>query len=972
MYRTLNSLRWLFGALLLCAAPAVFADEPADQFALAADHYSHQRWDLAAEEFGTFLDRFQTHERAASASFYLGESLVQLKQFAQARIQYLRVATQSPDSTFAHQATFRAAEMLFLDGQRTEANAELEAFDKDHGTDKLNAYSLAYRGQIAVDAGEASAAEALYREAIRRFPDGPLKSEVRFGLARALELKGENEEALRFYQFLAENSQSRLLDDAHLRAGILLHKQQKHDDAITLLAKFDDEFAESPLRDEARYWTGMCLLKSGKAAEAVKVFADGERLTVEHPLAAAFEYGRAEALRETKDTSSAIQHYEKVHVTWPASDWADDSLHAICLLAFTEDDDAQFDRCAALFLEQYAASPLASQVSQLVGRMALRHERYDDAIETFELHAKGESPLAEANRYYLGVTYLAAGRPDDALAALSSITPAPEAITLRDNIAVATASALMALKRYEEAVEPLSAYITSQPEGADASACRAKLTVCYLELNQLENLQAAFHEYRNHDAATPSFLQTIAYLAEQSVAKGNLEFGRELYTLLTADKNPEEFVAKGLAGLGQLQLAQGDTQGSATTFARLLDKAGMSNEAPRAGLMRARSLEQAKQFDAALAAYRLVITDYSTTPESSIALFEAGRLHDRLGQDREAHDLLQQLLTRTPAIEQLDAVLYQLAWVLTDLGKTAEADAMFERMVREYPSSDYWADATYRLAERAFRSGDNEAALSYVTQLLASKPASRLLSHSLYLQGQLAAQQEKWADVAAPMQRLVEVAPEGELTLPARYWIAEASFRLTNYAAAGEQFTSLGTEIGELETSWAPMIPLRKAQCLAHQENWPDALVTARSVGERFPDFRQLYEADYVIGRCLSTQARFAEAREAFTRVVRSTTGGRTETAAMAQWMIGESYFHQKEYREAIRAYHRVVSLHAFPQWQAAALLQAGKCHEQSGEWREAVKLYTQLLRDYPETTHATDASQRLRVAQSSAGTNTN
>ena len=48
----------------------------------------------------------------------------------------------------------------------------------------------------------------------------------------------------------------------------------------------------------------------------------------------------------------------------------------------------------------------------------------------------------------------------------------------------------------------------------------------------------------------------------------------------------------------------------------------------------------------------------------------------------------------------------------------------------------------------------------------------------------------------------------------------------------------------------------------------------------------------------------------------------------MAQWMIGESFFHQEKYAEALAEYLRVDDRYPFPRWQAAALLQAGKCHE--------------------------------------------
>ncbi len=161
------------------------------------------------------------------------------------------------------------------------------------------------------------------------------------------------------------------------------------------------------------------------------------------------------------------------------------------------------------------------------------------------------------------------------------------------------------------------------------------------------------------------------------------------------------------------------------------------------------------------------------------------------------------------------------------------------------------------------------------------------------------------------------------------------------------------------------MIPLRRAQVRAHARQWNEAYDIARPIAQRFPDFAQQHEVDYLLGRYFMNRAEFDEARQAYQRVVVSATGATTETAAMAQWMIGETYFMQKQYQQAIKAYHRVQVLYSYAQWQAAALLQAGKCHEVIGQWDEAVKLYSQILKDYPSTRVAEKAALRLRMARS-------
>ena len=88
------------------------------------------------------------------------------------------------------------------------------------------------------------------------------------------------------------------------------------------------------------------------------------------------------------------------------------------------------------------------------------------------------------------------------------------------------------------------------------------------------------------------------------------------------------------------------------------------------------------------------------------------------------------------------------------------------------------------------------------------------------------------------------------------------------------------------------------------------------------------------------------------------------DVQARNTFSIGETYFQQQQYHNAIKAYYRVEGLHEYPRWQAAALLQAGKCNEMLGHWTDAVKLYARVVEEFSETKIAGKATQRLQVAQ--------
>src|SRR5690606_14516745 len=102
--------------------------------------------------------------------------------------------------------------------------------------------------------------------------------------------------------------------------------------------------------------------------------------------------------------------------------------------------------------------------------------------------------------------------------------------------------------------------------------------------------------------------------------------------------------------------------------------------------------------------------------------------------------------------------------------------------------------------------------------------------------------------------------------------------------------------ISGTDERWAAIVPLRRAQLLVQEKQWQAARELAEGIEKQFPEFEQQYDADYLVGRCLAAQGEFDAARTRFQRVVQSPIGGKTETAAMAQWMIGETHFHQENF----------------------------------------------------------------------------
>jgi cellulose synthase operon protein C len=962
---------WATAACFWLAASSALAGPAEDQYAVAAGHYAAGRWRLAVEEFDLFLDRFPDHATADVVRFYSGEALIQQGRFAEARERFAQFLQRQPDHQHAPQARFRTGEAAYLAGDAETARREFEEFRRRHPAHERNGFVLPYLGDFALARGDAAAAQAYYSEALEKYPDSPLRDACRWGLARASESLGDTAGAERFYRYLAYQTKGELADDAQLRLGLLFYRANKHEQAASEFRRLDTEFPQSDQRPHGQYWLAKSHLATRNWKEAAAV-SKSIRIEPNHELAPAVAFTAGEALARLQRSEEAHRRFAEVAANWPESEWADDALQARIDLALANGDAESVDSLAAEFHERFAGSPLAASAKLAHGRSLLRREKYAEAAAIFEqltAEAAGGQTLVreEAAHYYLGLSQLGLGENEEAIAALARIPLDRVAPALADGVRVAQAAALVGRERFEEALPLLKQYLQSQPGGADAPKCRAQLVVALAKLERLDEAAAAHDAFAQRNVLIiRTFCPPQSSSARPRTPRGEKELARRMFTLLAQDGNSPQFTAKGLSGLAWLEY-DGDPAESAATFERLVKDHPNSKLAGEAAMMQARSLERLGQLEEAAEMYRLVLENHAATEAASAAMVALARLLDRQGEDAEAALHYQRYIEEHPHAADLDAALYQLAWTLADLERPGDADAAFERIVKRHRSSRYWADAAYRLAERAATAQNYDRALELVEQVIASDAPGEVKSHALYLKGQIAAVRELWDEVAPPMEQLLAEYPESSLQLAAMYWAAESYYRRREYDEAGRRLAELAPLAEHAKGDWLGMVPLRQAQVLAHQKQWREAQEIVGGIAERFPEFRQQYEVDYLLGRCLMAQAKFNDARAAFDRVIVSPSGGRTETAAMAQWMIGETHFHQKDYLEAIRAYHRVERLFPYPRWQAGALLQAGKCRELRGEFHDAVQLYAQILKDFPNTPFTEDAAQRLRAAQKRA-----
>jgi TolA-binding protein len=912
-----------------------------------------ERYADAAKTFASLVEKFPQGSQTAQALYYQGECLYAQGDKDGAARLYARVVNDFPQAANVPDAQYALGVALEESGKPAEAAKVYVAFLK-----KSAEHPLAH--EVSLRYGETLFAAGNHAEAAKRFAAAANKegfasadyAQLRLGAA-LYEQKQYAEAAKAYEQLGARFAESKHAPQAQLAAGKCWYLADQFDAARGALTKVS---GDKGMTSEAAHWIAKSLLREGQAAVALRGL---ERVL---PQATPewqpqLELDAADALYEIAERrGEAIPRYAQFAEARP-----DDALapQALYMAAFTALQLGEHERAASYagaFQKRYAENTLAADVGAVSAESALQLGRTEDAANAYEQLAARFTDHADRGRWLVrrGLCYFMAGKFDAAEAVLAPLAGKLPDAELSAEAAYLLGASQVERKQYDEAIKTLEPVVAKSAEWRQADETLLALAMAYQGANRAQEARAALQRLANEYPQSTVRDRGMYALAEQAYATQNYEDAARVYRQLLEQFPQSKLAPQTWYGLGWAQLSQGEAEPAVKTFTAMLERYPEHRLAADARYARGAAKQQMKDFSGALADLQAYLEKNPEGAERSAAAFEIGLCQVGLQKHDEAAQTFERLLAADPDFAQAGKVRYELAWALKSSGREKDASEIFKQLAQTQTDGPVAAESWYHVGEGAYSAGDfKEAAKAYFAsqQKAGESDLGEKAAHKLAWAYYRMEDFDK-AQKAFKFQR--EKYADGPLAGDARFMEAEVLFKQQKYAEAREAYRQLG-KLSSPE--FASLAALHGAQCAAQSQEWNESL---RMAGEALASQPESAYAAELLYEQAWAQQNLGQQDEALKNYELATEKSGDEVAARARFMIGEICFERQQHGDAIKHFFKVAYGYAFPQWQANALYEAGRCFEVRKQKKQALESYQEIVQKFPESDKVPQAKKRI------------
>ena len=401
----------------------------------------------------------------------------------------------------------------------------------------------------------------------------------------------------------------------------------------------------------------------------------------------------------------------------------------------------------------------------------------------------------------------------------------------------------------------------------------------------------------------------------------------ETLVALAESTEVQEWIAESLAVMGEICVAVNRPEAAIEAYEKNLVE-GVSTFRKREAWERFIALQlQQRSLPTVIDILKLKIARASDEVLSDIPLLALGKLslkwyHQKMAAEPEetdrvlllaeliegARQVLERLIRDYPDSEFLDQAYYHLGWCQWELEAIGPSIAAFEKAVELLPSGTEKAISRFKLADGLYRQERYSQALAQYRGVAAEfersdRVSERFLAQVLYQSVRAAVQVGDVQAAAQGVNELVRIDPESWL-------IDEGRLRLGQYLIEMHRTADARGLLSQVVEKF-PKFPLRAeaeiaiARSYEVEGDWKSAERVYQQWQIDFPSHEASSQVAYDLARCTGLQGEEAEALARFETFLREYA--ESEQANWARLWIGNHHFNYARFEAAERVYSRIL-----------------------------------------------------------------
>ncbi len=615
-------------------------------------------------------------------------------------------------------------------------------------------------------------AEAIksYQKILEKYPDSPDNADVLYQLARAYDMEGDQEQALKMLSQLTryhpnyENN-----DEAHFRKGDILFSRKQYQQAeheYKIVVAYDNP----KLNLFANYMLGWSQYKQMDFSTSLDSFAKVFNMLI----------AKANSVEQLSKAEKPL---------------IEETLKAISLGLAKNGGPNYIER-----IEAFQNKPHIWMIYNSLGEYYLDKERYEDSAEAYRLYVSQYNFAAKAPQLHsqLIETYIKGGFPLQALKEKETyVAYYGLGSDYEKNIGQLNDEIRSQLKIY---IDELAKHFHSEGQLAQkqrkklaqASNPDSELRQKITQLNQEEltafNQAAHFYsEYLRTFTADPR-------VGEMTFLRAEALYQAERYQEAIVDY---EAVAYKLNDQGHRQHGANAGYAAIVSYSNLLES--MASQSETYASWKGKAVESMLQF----------ASTYHTDKRSPTVLTNAAEYLFSLQQFERALQVAGDLVSSQP---KLDATLKKTAYGIMahsnfklERYAAAELNYMKQRALVKPGSKEFQliserlATAIYKNSEQMIANKNSSAAIEQLLKIVAITPESSVRVTAQYDAARLLMAAERWPDAINQLKQLIQLFPQYEHAKEFPRKLAYAYEKNENWLLAAEHYLQLSEQDADTE-----------------------------------------------------------------------------------------------------------------------------------------------------------------------------